>query len=60
MANFKEMYFKLFRSQTSAIRILQEAQQATEEMYIESGEAEIVPFAVLKKETEPENPDKKE
>ncbi len=34
MPDYKEMYQKLFRSMTKAIAILQEAQQATEIMYI--------------------------
>lgn len=41
MANYKEMYEKLFRSQTKAIHILQEAQQATEDMFIEAKEPDI-------------------
>ena len=36
MADYKEMYLKLFRSQTKAITILQEAQSETENMYIEA------------------------
>jgi len=34
MPDYKEMYQKLFGLTTKAIAILQEAQQATEEMYI--------------------------
>ena len=37
MPDYAAMYKKLFNSQTQAIAILQEAQQATEEMFI-SGE----------------------
>jgi len=36
MLDYKEMYETLFRAMTKAITTLQEAQQATEEMYIES------------------------
>ena len=35
MPDYKQMYTKLFQSQTQAISILQEAQRDTEEMYIE-------------------------
>ena len=34
MPNYAEMYKKLFRSQTKAIQILQQAQQETEALYI--------------------------
>jgi len=34
MADYAEMYKKLFRSQTKAIQILQNAQQDTEEMFM--------------------------
>jgi hypothetical protein len=34
MPDYAEMYKKLFRSQTKAIQILQQAQQETEELYI--------------------------
>lgn len=34
MPNYMEMYKILFRSQTKAITLLQEAQQKTEEIYI--------------------------
>lgn len=36
MPDYKNMYLKLFRSQTEAIALLQKAQQETEEMYISS------------------------
>lgn len=41
MPDYKEMYAKLFRAQTKAITILQEAQQLTEEIYIQSEPADI-------------------
>jgi len=34
MPDYEAMYKKLFNAQTNAIRILQKAQQDTEEMYI--------------------------
>ena len=36
MADYKEMYLKLFRSQTEVINILQQAQREAEIMYIEA------------------------
>ena len=47
MPDYKEMYIKLFQSQTRAIGILQEAQQETEGMYIDSDPPDIrlIPFA---------------
>ena len=36
MIDYKEMYVKLFQSQTHAINVLQEAQRETEEMYMEA------------------------
>jgi len=41
MPDYAAMYKKLFNSQTQAITILQEAQQATEEMYISASEPDI-------------------
>ena len=41
MPDYAQMYQRLFRSQTKAIAILQEAQQATEEMYISSPDPQI-------------------
>jgi len=41
MPDYPEMYKKLFRAQTKAIQILQEAQQETEEMYISAPEPGI-------------------
>lgn len=41
MPDYKEMYLNLFRAQTRAITILQEAQQLTEEIYIQSEPADI-------------------
>lgn len=41
MPDYAAMYKKLFQSQSKAILILQEAQQATEEMYISSEPPDI-------------------
>ena len=41
MADYKAMYHKLFRAQTKAIRILQDAQRETEDMFIEAKDANI-------------------
>ena len=41
MPDYAAMYKRLFNSQTTAIQILQEAQQDTEEMYIEAPEPTI-------------------
>lgn len=41
MADYAKMYRRLFNSQTDAIRILQKAQQETEEMYLSSQEPDI-------------------
>lgn len=34
MSDYKTMYYKLFNAMTDAIQILQQAQQASEELYI--------------------------
>ena len=67
MADFKEMYLKLFRSQTKVITLLQEAQRETEDMYVDAEPAEIKLFpadATKIPETEtptiPRNPENKE
>jgi len=41
MPDYQKMYKRLFQAQTTAIEILQQAQQDTEEMYISSPEPEI-------------------
>lgn len=41
MADYKEMYLALFRSQTKAIEILQAAQQKTEQMYEDADDTPI-------------------
>lgn len=40
--DYQEMYRVLFRSQTKAITLLQEAQRQTEELYISACEPKIV------------------
>ena len=46
MPDYKEMYVKLFQSQTRAINMLQEAQKETEGMYIDSDPPDfrLLPF----------------
>ena len=51
MADFKEMYFRLFNRVTDAVDTLQKAQQEGENEYIESKDADI---HLLKKEQEDE------
>lgn len=41
MADYREMYRKLFQATTKAIDILQKAQQETEELYISSDQPEL-------------------
>ncbi|MDL2272953.1 hypothetical protein LJC34_00115 [Oscillospiraceae bacterium OttesenSCG-928-G22] len=53
MADYAAMYKKLFNSQTDAIRILQEAQKATEEMYMSAADPELS-VVDFKKQGEPE------
>lgn len=54
MLDYKEMYQFLFRSQTKAIEILQEAQKFTEEMYISAEEPKITLLNCKKEETNKE------
>lgn len=42
MPNYKKMYFTLFNKVTDVIDELQEIQQKTERLYIESPESKIV------------------
>ena len=42
MPDYKELYRILFRSQSNAILILQEAQKQTEELYISAEEPELI------------------
>ena len=52
MADYQRMYTTLFNAVTDAITILQDAQQLTEEQYVESGEPTIT--VIQPKEPEPE------
>lgn len=40
MADWKEMYLKMFRASEKAMRILEEAQLECEEMYMRDGDGE--------------------
>ena len=44
MPDWKEMYLTLFREMSIAIEVLQKAQQATEEAYINTTERPLVLF----------------
>lgn len=52
MPDFREMYGILFRAQTKAISLLQEAQQLTEELYISAEEPQVILLKENKKEDE--------
>ncbi|UWG96518.1 hypothetical protein LPY66_16730 [Dehalobacter sp. DCM] len=57
MADYKKMYTELFNKVTVIIEQLQEIQQQTEQMYIESLESKIF---LLKRENDMINSDYKE
>jgi len=42
MANYREMYYKLFRATEKAINTLISAQQECEELYLSSTDGEII------------------
>ena len=48
MPDYKRMYAKLFNAITDAVEILQQAQQETEEIYIESCDIDDLNAAKLK------------
>lgn len=48
MPDYKSMYFRLFRSVTKAVAILQETQQKTEEMYMDSPQIIELDTSILK------------
>ena len=50
MANYKEMYLKMMRASEEALRILIQAQQECEEMYLSAPEPEII---IIPKEESP-------
>ena len=53
MPDYQKMYHSLFNDVTDAIAKLQQAQQKTEEMYMDSKETVLTPF--LKKSEEQKN-----
>jgi len=57
MADYAEMYKKLFRSQTKAIQILQKAQQDTEEMFMTAPDNNVT--VLENKKTDKKSPEKK-
>ena len=53
MADFKEMYYTLFRAQVKAKSILEEAEKKTEAMFIESNDAiELIDLQINKTDNE--------
>lgn len=52
MTNYKEMYATLFRSQSKAIALLQEAQIKTEEMFISAEPTAVTHLQIVKDEEE--------
>lgn len=52
MADYKEMYIRMFQAATQAIEILQKAQQDCEELYISAPEPELTVFPGRPSETE--------
>ena len=47
MPDYKELYFKLFRATEDAIRILVEAQQECEELYLVADEENVPSEKIL-------------
>lgn len=60
MPDYAEMYKRLFRSQTKAIDILQQAQRDTEDMYIESETPNIRVLERKEPATEENGPEKED
>ena len=58
MADYREMYRKLFQATAKAINLLQVAQQETEELYISSDDAELRLLNGKGKTAEPPENDK--
>ncbi|MBD5085084.1 MAG: hypothetical protein HDT33_08565 [Clostridiales bacterium] len=52
MADYQEMYIRMFQAATQAIEILQKAQQDCEELYISAPEPELTVFQGRPSETE--------
>lgn len=57
MADYKSMYAKLFNSQTKAIQLLQQAQQETEDMFVNAEEPDIRLLSELKNGDDSKSPD---
>ena len=57
MPDYAEMYKKLFRSQTKAIQILQQAQQETEELYISDEGPGLIVFQPPGEDDNPKDED---
>jgi len=57
MADYAEMYKKLFQSQTKAIQILQKAQQDTEEMFMTAPDNNVT--VLENKKPDKKSPEKK-
>ena len=55
MSEYKEMYLKLFDSQTKAIEILQQAQQEAEKMFMEAHAENPQSASIQEKLKNPEN-----
>ena len=55
MPDYQKMYHSLFNDVTDAISKLQQAQQKTEEMYMDSKETVLTPF-LKKSEEQDKNP----
>ena len=47
MPDYKEMYLKMMRASEEAVRILIQAQQECEEIYLESSEREVAQLSLL-------------
>lgn len=52
MADYKEMYIRMFRAATQVIEILAKAQQDCEELYISASEPELTVFPGKQSEAE--------
>lgn len=57
MPDYAEMYKKLFRSQTKAIQILQEAQRETEELYISDEGPDLIVLQPPEEDDDPKDED---
>lgn len=55
MPDYQKMYHSLFNDVTDAIEKLQQAQQKTEEMYMDSKETVLTPFLKKSEEKRPDS-----